>query len=251
MSCGLVNSRKLRRKVVIKFGSSVLTGISGYRQAAAEMAGEVERGRAVIAVVSAAAGRTDALAGAARQVNPAPSARWYSELLATAEEASVRVLTLAAEAQGMNVLALSAAELGISTRGTTLDSEPDAVDVARLKKLLGRHDALVVPGFVGVGENGETTLLGRGGSDLTALFLASRLRTEECRLVKDVDGLYRRDPNRSGDPGPRLLRATWSDVLQFGGALVQEKAVKFAESVGQGFSICGAQAGDGTRVGCG
>ncbi len=233
--------------VVLKFGSSVLEGAGGYVAAAAEVAREVEVGRRVVAVVSAPPGTTDALLGAAAPLAPRPPERLVSRLLATGEAASVALLAIALSARGVEACALDAAGLALRTQGPPLDADPVDVDVASLRGALERYPALVVPGFVGVDPDGELSLLGRGGSDLTALFLADRLDAVECRLLKDVDGVHAADPNV--DPSaPVFRRASWEVVLEVGGALVQGKAVRFARERGRTFRVA-ALGGEGTWVG--
>lgn len=234
---------------VLKFGSSVLDGAVGYAAAAHEVAREVEAGRRVVAVVSAALGATDALLGSASPLaDPAP-AHLVSRLLATGEAASVALLAIALAARGIEVEALEASALGLRTDGPLLDADPVDVDAPSLRTRLARCDALVVPGFVGVRDDGDLALLGRGGSDLTALFLADRLDAVECRLVKDVDGVHAADP-RLDPTAPVFRNATWDVVLDVGGALVQDKAVRFARRRGRPFRVA-AFGGEGTWVGQG
>ena len=96
---------------------------------------------------------------------------------------------------------------------------------------------MVLPGFVGKNRSGKTTLLGRGGSDLTALFLAQRLGGT-CRLIKDVDGLYTSDPNsQSGPSAARFARVSYATAARVGGAVVQRKAIEFAERQRLRFSV--------------
>ncbi|MFW8696101.1 hypothetical protein ACOI9Y_36595, partial [Mesorhizobium japonicum] len=75
-------------------------------------------------------------------------------------------------------------------------------------------------------------LLGRGGSDLTAVFLAAELGLNKVRLVKDVDGLYDHDPNDHAAPALRYRRASWDVARKLGGALVQHDAIDLGESRG-------------------
>jgi homoserine dehydrogenase len=152
-------------------------------------------------------------------------------------------------ARGIDARALDAAGLALRTRGPALDADPVDVDVAGLRAALGGSAVLVVPGFVGVDGDGEPSLLGRGGSDLTALFLADRLDAVECRLLKDVDGVHARDP-RLDPEAPVFRRASWDVVLAVGGSLVQGKAVRFARERGRAFRVA-AFGGEGTWVGAG
>lgn len=236
-----------RPVVVLKFGSSLLSGIAGFDVAAAEVAREVEAGHAVVAVCSARPGVTDALLRDVHALAHDPPPEWTSRVLAAGEEGSVPLLALALAARGVAVHALNAAGLGVRTRGHLLDAEPVGLDEGALLGLLALRPALVVPGFVGVHENGEPSLLGRGGSDLTALFLAHRLGASECRLVKDVDGIYPADPDLVAGQEP-FRNASWETARAVGGVVVQTKAVHLAQQWNQPFRVA-APGGVGTWVG--
>lgn len=83
------------------------------------------------------------------------------------------------------------------------------VDRATLETLLHEFPVIIVPGFFGYSANGQLHLFGRGGSDLTAVYLACALKANRCRLVKDVDGVYELDPAavaRCGRPDPTRNR---------------------------------------------
>lgn len=236
-----------REVSVLKFGSSVLEGAEGYRAAAAEVLRELSQGRRVVAVVSAPPGATDALLRSAGALTPEAPGGLVSRLLATGEAASVALLGIALAARGVSARVLDAEGLALRTSGPTLDADPREIDAARIHGILDLHPVLVVPGFVGVSDDGELSLLGRGGSDLTALFLAHRLGAVECRLVKDVDGVHASDP-RADPKAPVFRRASWEVVIEVGGELVQEKAVRFALERGMPFRVA-AFGGEGTWVG--
>ena len=233
--------------VVLKFGSSILDGPAGFRDAAAEVVEAVERGRRVVTVVSAVEGTTDALLSSVASLSRRPPDGLVSRLLATGESASVALFAIALAEAGVAACPLSAEALGLRTTGPTLDAEPHEVGAGALRKALERYLVVVVPGFVGVDAAGDLSLLGRGGSDLTALFVAHSLGAEECRLLKDVDGIHDRDPGRFSSTR-RLERATWEQALQIGGDVVQDKALRWASSRGLVFRVASV-GGTGTIVG--
>lgn len=235
---------------VLKFGSSLLRGNEGFERAVCEISRELARGHRVLAVVSATKGTTDRLLGSARELSTEPAMRLVSVLLRTGEDASVALLGIALVQAFINAHVLTADELGLRTIGPLHDAEPDDVDLARLVSCLRAHDVTVVPGFAGTDREGHPSLLGRGGSDLTALFLADRLGAEEVRLVKDVDGVYLEDPNKGGADSEALVTTTWSEVERIGNGVVQPKALRFAERSGLCFRVA-AVAGAGTWVGPG
>ncbi len=130
-----------------------------------------------------------------------------------------------------------------------LDAEPRALDAAVVRRALAETGIVVLPGFAGCDDDGMTNLLGRGGSDLTALFLAQQLGAASCRLVKDVEGLYPRDPHDGAPSTQPYATASWATALRVGRPLVQPKAVEFAQRHRVRFVIGAPGTASGTKVG--
>lgn len=232
---------------VLKFGSSVLVRPELYRRAAEEVRAEVASGCRVVAVVSAMGETTDRLLAAARAVTDAPDDALLAALLGTGEEASVALLAVALDATGVSVSAFTRTTVPVRTRGPLQDADPVDVDTDRILSVLESVEVVVFPGFVGVDAAGTPSLLGRGGSDLTALFLGHALGAAEIRLVKDVDGIFPGDPLRKPEAGP-FAYLSWEGARRIGGSVVQEKALAFAARHGLGFRVA-APGGRGTWVG--
>lgn len=234
--------------VVLKFGSSVLRTSADLPWVVQEIYAHRRRGARVVAVVSAFAGVTDALYARAREHGT--DARATAALVATGEFESASLLTLALDRCGVPARLLEPRAVGLRTRGEVLDAEPAAVELQPFADALAATGVVVFPGFCGVGDDGATTLLGRGGSDLTALFLAERLHAR-CVLVKDVDGLYERDPALPGPRPARFERITWEDALRVGGKVVQPKTLRSARLHGQTLEIRAIGSPHATLVGAG
>jgi len=234
--------------VILKFGSSVLRGVEGFRGAAREVASEVAAGRQVIAVVSAAPGVTDALLRTLQALDASALAHDVARVLATAEATSVALLDVALKVEGVAATGVDLPVRWLTTSGPPLDAAPLEADRVWLRSALDRSGVLVLPGFVGCEADGRPTVLGRGGSDLSAIFLAWALDASECRLVKDVDGVYSADPNGPGVAPFPYRFASWDRVLEVARVLVQPKAVCFARDRGLRFRVAGL-GGLGTWVG--
>src|SRR5215207_4214531 len=232
---------------VLKFGSSVLRAEEDLPLAVHEIYREWRRGAQVLAVVSAFGDTTDGLVARAECLCPEPEPAALAALLATGEATSAALLGLALARAGVPAKVLDPAQAGLHTAGGRLDAELVSADAGRLREEL-RRGVVVLPGFVGRDAEGGATLLGRGGSDLTALFLAERLGGR-CVLVKDVDGLYTADPARPAPARPRRFgRVSWGTAAAVGGKVVQPKAVRFAESRGLSFEITSPGAAVATEV---
>jgi homoserine dehydrogenase len=235
--------------IVLKLGGSVLAGETALRAAVHEIYRWRRDGHAVVAVVSALRGDTDALLAQSERIAPAADAHAVAALLACGELRSSALLLLHLSRAGIPARVLTPAALALRASGDPLAAHPVAVDRAPLRRALAAGEVAVVPGFVAGDAEGRTVLLGRGGSDLTALFLAAELDADRCRLLKDVDGLYERDPALPGPPPLRLLRASWADALRTDGSIVQHEAVHFARQRGLAFEVGRCQGTRPTRVG--
>jgi homoserine dehydrogenase len=233
---------------VLKLGGSVLANHASLAQAVHEIYREVRRGHRVVAVVSALAGVTDRLLASAASAKSEPEPAALARLLATGEAQSVSLLGLELDRAGIPCHLLDAARAGLHTAGPLLDATLDGVDAEGLRKLLQQRSVAVIPGFVGLDRNGETSLLGRGGSDLTALYLAHALNAE-CRLLKDVEGLFEYDPAAPGPAPQRFKSVTFEDALKLDESIVQHKALRFARDHRLTFRVTRCQSAQSTLVG--
>jgi len=237
-----------RNKItVLKFGSSVLRSEADLPSAVHEIYCHWRAGAQVIAVVSALGDTTDQLMRRAESWCQQPDHSALAALLATGESASSALLGLALNRSGIPARVLDPVQAGLRTAGSKLDADPIAVDAARLLAE-SRRAVVVLPGFVGRDERGDTTLLGRGGSDFSALFLAHHLRGN-CILLKDVAGLYTSDPACLTVRGLRFKQASYEAAMRLGGSVVQQKAVRFASANKLRFTITKIGATASTEIG--
>jgi homoserine dehydrogenase len=234
---------------VLKFGSSVLRSERDLDIAVREIAAVRSHNERVLAVVSAFGNATDRLLRRARRHAETPAPGALASLLATGEAVSAALLGIALERAGIAAVVLDPAQIDLRAIGDPLDARPCRVDARRLESELARR-VVVIPGFVGRGGDGEPLLLGRGGSDYTAFFLAARIGARSCVLFKDVDGLYSADPATDASAS-RFETATWQTARLVGGRVVQPKAVLYAESERLEFTIASPGNDRSTRVGVG
>ncbi len=233
---------------VLKFGSSVLRSEADLSAAVHEIYRWVRKGHRVVAVVSALGRSTDALLKQARSYGPGVSDRSVAALLATGEATSAALLALTLDRAGIPAAVLDEVQLGLQTSGAVLDSEPCGLNVAGMKKALQTASVLAVPGFVGRQRDGSISLLGRGGSDLTAVYIAHQLGAG-CRLVKDVDGICEYDPAGAAVAPRRYRTLAYEDARGIDARVVQQKAIDFAAHCGQRIEIASLNSSRATTIG--
>ena len=233
--------------VVLKFGSSVLRSEADLPDVVHEIYRHWRAGSQVLAVVSALGDTTDDLLYRAQSICAEPDEKALATLLATGETTASALLALALQKAGVPVCVLSAAQAGLRTSGPVLDAQLHSIDVARLHSELQRA-VVVLPGFVGRGNDLGTTLLGRGGSDFTAVFVAHQLGGR-CVLLKDVAGLYASDPARAAKRPPLFAEVTYETTCRVAGTLVQPKAIRLAKDHGVHIIASSLTAASGTVIG--
>jgi homoserine dehydrogenase len=238
-----------REVVVLKFGSSILRTPADAPAVASEIYAQVRRGRKVVAVVSAFGGHTDRLLAEARGLGLAHENELLPGYVALGEEKAAALVAIACDRVGLDAAALSVRELGIVAEGPAEHARPSALRGEGLARALALHEAVIVPGFGAQRPDGRLALLGRGGSDLTAAFLAAELGLDRVRLIKDVDGLYDRDPNDPASRPLRYRRASWDDARRLGNGLVQRDAIDLAEARGVEIEVAALDRVEATVIG--
>jgi aspartate kinase len=184
--------------VVQKFGGSSLGDADRIRRVARRIARQRAAGLDLVVVVSAMGDTTDELLALAGAVTDEPDERELDVLLATGEHQSATLVSMALHSLGVAAISLTGAQAGISTDGRYGKARIAAVEPRRVRDELDAGKVVIVAGFQGVsadaGDRHETTTLGRGGSDTTAVALAARLEADRCQIFTDVTGIYTADP---------------------------------------------------------
>lgn len=218
-----------KRLCVLKFGSSVLGREEDYPAVALEIYRHVRDGERVVAVVSALAGETDALLRQAERVGGGAPDALVARLARVGELQSAALMALALSRVGVSACTLDPHEVKLVAEGDPLDSNLVGLDVEAVHSKLEAHDVVVIPGFTAVHAEYGVVTLGRGGTDLSAVFFAARLDAHRVRLIKDVDGVYAEDP-ASNPAAERFSQMSYAEAEAASSGLIQPKAIRAAEA---------------------
>lgn len=181
--------------VVQKFGGATLSDAKKIRQVAERIAGEVRSGKKIVAVVSAMGSSTNSLIALAHEVSSTPSLREMDMLLSVGERISMSLLSMALNELGIKATSLTGSQAGILTNNSHSNAFIVDVKGLRVQEALQKSSVVVLAGFQGVSpQNKEITTLGRGGTDTTALAMATFLKANHCEILKDVAAIYSADP---------------------------------------------------------
>jgi aspartate kinase len=227
------------RLIVQKYGGTSVGTPERIRNVARRLIETQESGCRVVAVISAMAGVTDNLIKLARETSPQPAEREFDALLATGEQAAIALIAMAVNALGGKAVSLTGAEAGILTDRAHTRAKIANISPKQIHELLADDYIVVVAGFQGQNPDGETTTLGRGGSDLTAIALAGALNADACQIFTDVDGVFTCDPRVVTD-AQKLDEVAYDELLEMAGAgskVMQSRAVEFAKKFGVEFEV--------------
>ena len=220
--------------IVQKYGGSSVADVACMQRVARRILNTRDAGNQVVVVVSAMGDTTDDLIELARKVNPDPSDREMDMLMASGEQISSAVLTMALHAAGADAVAMSGPQAGIRTDATHLKAKIMDIDPKRIREQLKKNRVVVVAGFQGLNPNEDIATLGRGGSDTTAVALAAALKADRCQILKDVDGVFTTNP-RVVPEARKLDEISYDEMLELaslGAEVLQSRAVEFAKKYG-------------------
>lgn len=215
--------------VIQKYGGSSLADSQRIRNAAQKVAQQVQWGNQVVVVVSAQGDTTDELLKGL--ITPKPSLRELDAYLASGEQQSAALMTMALQELGIPAVSLTGWQAGLLTDDCYSDARVKGLAHDRIHKELAQGNTVVVTGFQGVNARGDITTLGRGGSDTTAVALAAFLKADRCMIYTDVDGIYDRDPRKYPN-GVRYQTIGYDAMLKLarGGAQVlHDRCVELAK----------------------
>jgi aspartate kinase len=220
-------------RIVQKFGGTSVADVGKIQNAAKLVSQAADDGNEVAVVVSAMGHATDQLISLAQEINPAThelNTREMDMLLATGEQISIALMTMALQKLGYEAKSFTGAQAGIITEHRHGTAKIQEVRSEKLEKVLRRGEIAVVAGFQGVTESHELTTLGRGGSDTTAVALAAALGADHCDIYTDVPGVLTADPAIVAE-ARKLSAVSYEEMLELastGAQVMNARAVELA-----------------------
>ncbi len=217
--------------IVQKFGGTSVANAEKIRAAAKRAIDTMKKGYQVVIVASARGKQTDQLVADALELNPDPPKREIDQLLSTGEQQTVSLFAMALDAMGHEAISFTGGQIRMITDNAHTKARIKSIDADRIHKQLDKGKIVLVAGFQGVDEDENITTLGRGGSDTTAVAIATALGAEECEIYTDVDGIYTTDP-RIFKSAAKMDQISYDEMLELaslGAGVMHSRAVEFGK----------------------
>jgi len=218
--------------LVQKYGGSSVGSIDRIKHVAAKVAAAKKTGKDVVVVVSAMAGETNRLIALAQEISPIPDEREKDVLIATGEQVTVALLSLALKELGQPARSYLGHQVRIETDNAYGKARILSIDSTKIVEALKTGEVVVVAGFQGVDENDNITTLGRGGSDTSAVALAAFLNADACEIYTDVEGVFSTDP-RICPKAKKLGKVSYDEMIELastGAKVLEIRSVEFAKN---------------------
>lgn len=217
--------------IVQKYGGSSVADTEGVYRVARRILNTYKLGNSVVAVVSAQGKTTDSLIKKSAEVAEEINKRELDVLLATGEQQSMALLSMAIKELGGDAVSLTGNQAGIYTDANYGSARIKYIEPVRIRRELDNNKIVIVAGFQGINDIGDITTLGRGGSDTTAVALAAALKADRCDIYSDVDGIYTADP-RIVKNASKLKEITYDEMLELaslGAKVLHNRSVEMAK----------------------
>ena len=217
--------------IVQKFGGSSVKDRDRIFNVARIVANTHNAGNDVVVVVSAQGDTTDDLIAKAAEISHDPSAREMDMLLATGEQISISLLSMALNEIGCHAISLTGWQAGFRTDRAYTKARITRLETERISSELERNRVVVVAGFQGLNKLDDITTLGRGGSDTSAVAIAAALHADRCQIFTDVEGVYTADPRKVRNTR-KLEEITFDEMLELaslGAQVLNNRSVELAK----------------------
>lgn len=220
--------------IVQKYGGTSVGDTNKIKRVADRIIKAKEQGNNMVVIVSAMGHTTDELVKLAMEIMPAPSGREFDALISTGETVSASLLAMALHQQGYEAISLTGRQAGVYTedvhnKAKILDVKPE-----RILEELTLGKVVIVTGFQGVNSQDDTTTIGRGGSDTSAVVIAAAIKATVCEIYTDVDGVYTANPSliKNAKKHKVISYDEMLEMASLGAQVLHPRAVEGAKAYG-------------------
>jgi aspartate kinase len=217
--------------LIQKYGGTSVATIERIKLVAEKICAARQAEHELVVVVSAMAGETNRLLALAHEISEMPDEREKDVLLASGEQVSIALLSLALKERGQPSRSFLGHQVRIETDNAYGKARIRNIDSKKILQSLKAGEVVVVAGFQGVDEDENITTLGRGGSDTSAVALAAFLNASACEIYTDVEGVFTSDPGICAD-AKKLARISYEEMIELasaGAKVLEIRSVEFAK----------------------
>ena len=213
---------------VLKFGGTSVGSVEAIKRSGSIISNWSKKYKVVV-VLSAMAGETDRLINLTKSFSKSPNPIDYDIAISSGENISCSLMSIYLNSIKIKSKSLLSWQIPILTSQEHMKSRILDIDENFILKEFSSYNVLLIPGFQGINSKKEITTLGRGGSDTSAVAIASALKSE-CIIYTDVEGVYTTDPNLVKN-AKKISKISYEEMLELasqGAKVLQTRSVELA-----------------------
>lgn len=217
--------------IVLKFGGSSVSNNENLKIVANRIIDFKNNNQNVVVILSAQGKTTDKLINEAYELTDNVNKRELDALVSCGEQMASAKLSILLNSLDFTSVSLTGWQAGIYTNNTNQDALIESINTDRIESELEKGNIVIITGFQGINENLDITTFGRGGSDTTAVAVASALKAKNCYIFSDVDGIYSSDPNKI-DGTKKLTKISYDEMLELsneGAKVLHNRCIEIGE----------------------
>lgn len=217
--------------IVKKFGGTSVKDNEKLELVSKIIKEDYKKGNNIVVVVSAQGNTTDNLINKVKSITKKPNKRELDVILSTGELETIALLSMMLLKNDINCISLTGRQAGFLTDENHTNARIKDIDTTRIRNELNKNKVVIVAGFQGINKNNDITTFGRGGSDTSAVAIASALKAEKCQIYTDVDGVYSCDPKLVKKP-QHIKKINYDEMLEMatsGAKVLHNRSVEMAK----------------------
>ncbi len=212
----------------MKFGGTSVANLDRIKNVA-NIVENHSKNNKIIVVLSAMAGVTNNLQDQLVSLDSNGSPE-NDLVLTSGEQVSIGLLSSILKKKGIKSIPLLGWQIPIITDEHHEKAKILNIDTKNINYFFKEFDVIVLAGFQGINTKGQITSLGRGGSDTTAVAIASAVKAERCDIFTDVEGVFTTDPNIE-PKAKKISKVSYEEMLEMasmGAKVLQTRSVELA-----------------------
>ena len=224
----------MKKKLLIikKFGGTSLSNVEKIKKVAKLVKKEIALKNKVVVVVSALGKTTDKLQSLINKISFNSSSKEIDTILSSGEQASSGLMALALNNINVKARSFLGWQVPILTNNSYGKAKILDIDSKILKNEIKKGVTPVIAGFQGISNELRISTIGRGGSDTTAVAIASKLSADRCDIHTDVEGVFTADP-KWVKKAKKIDQLTYDEMLEMasvGAQVLEPRSVSLAKN---------------------
>ena len=220
---------------VMKFGGTSVANLNRIKKVAQIIKKKlINKNQKALVVLSAMSGVTNNLVEEFSRLQIDINDPEYDSILSTGEQYSSSLMSLVLSKSGLKSRSLLGWQIPIETDSNYSRARIKKINSKRILELFRKFDVLIVAGFQGISDDDRITTLGRGGSDTSAVALATSVKADLCEIYTDVEGIFTSDP-RIVRSAKKIKNITYEEILEMsssGSKVLHPRSVELAMKYG-------------------